>query len=68
MNPKIVKLAKELPDRLKDVMNSMFEQSQPALRSGVLALRDSVRRLDAYLGEIEGEYATANSGREPNTG
>lgn len=56
MDPKTVKAAKEIPGRLKDVMNSMFEQSQPALRSAVTVLRDSLKKLDGYLSEVEREH------------
>ena len=56
MDPKIVKMAKEIPSKLKEVMNSMFEASEPALRSGVSGLRQSLSKLDSYLADVEKEH------------
>ena len=56
MDPKIVKMAKDIPSKLKDVMNSMFEASEPALRSGVSTLRQSLSRLESYLADVEKEH------------
>ena len=60
MDPKIVKMAKDVPARLRNVMESMFEQSQPALRSGVSTLRDSLKKLDSYLSAVEREHLGTN--------
>ena len=56
MEPKLVRMAKEIPGRLKDVMNSMFEASEPALRTGVSTLRRSLSKLDSYLQQVEREH------------
>ena len=67
MDPKIVKMAKEIPARLKDVMNSMFDASEPAFRSGVSTLRQSLARLDHYLAEVEADHLGSTSGRGTTT-
>lgn len=63
MDPKIVRMAKEVPARFKSVMEAMFEQSQPALRSGVSTLRESLKKLDSYLSEVEREHLGSTPGR-----
>ena len=71
MDPKLVKLAKEVPSRLKQIMNDMFEASEPALRTGVSTLRQSLSKLDTYLQQVEKEHlgsATTTAKAAPTTG
>ena len=56
MDPKIVKEAKQVPERLKDIVTSMFNDSKPALRSGVAGLRQGLGRIEHYLQEVEAEH------------
>ena len=61
MDVKIVKTAKELPAQLKSVWDSMFEQSEHALRVSVTALRSSLGKLENYLKEVEKEHLGASA-------
>ena len=56
MDPKIIKTAKEVPARLKDIVDSMFEESKPTLRTGVSGLRQALGRIESYLEQVEQEH------------
>src|SRR5260221_3988057 len=66
MDLKIVNVVKQMPSQLKSVWDSMFEQSEHALRVSVTALRGSLGKLEDYLTEVEREHlastTTATSG------
>lgn len=53
MDPRIARVAKEIPALLKRVSNDMFDEATPALRTGVAAARDALRKLEGFLGEVE---------------
>ena len=56
MDPKIIKAAKEVPAQLKSIVDSMFEESKPALRTGVSGLRGALSKIETYLQEVEQEH------------
>ena len=53
MDPRIAKVAKDIPAMLRRVSNDMFDEATPALRTGVNAVRDALRKVERYLGEVE---------------
>ena len=61
MDLKIVNVVKQMPSQLKNVWNSMFEQSEHALRVSVTALRGSLGKLEDYLQQVEREHYGAGS-------
>ena len=67
MDPKTIKAAKEIPDRLKEIVDSMFQESKPALRTGVSGLRGALSKIETYLEQVEKEHlgsAAAKAGKK----
>src|SRR5204863_8705656 len=69
MPARMVKVVKGMPAQLKQIWDSMIEQSEHAVRASVSALRGSVDKLDEYLKELEREHvgAAPRRGRPPGS-
>ena len=63
MDPKTIKAAKEIPDRLKQIVDSMFQESKPALRTGVSGLRGALSKIETYLEQVEKEHLGRTAAR-----
>jgi len=61
MDPKIIKAAKEIPMRLKEIVTGMFEESAPTLRAGVAGLRSSLAKVENYLNDVEKEHLASSA-------